>query len=134
MPFLLAGSLSASCIKRSSESKNTDFSGVVGIGSLNTLEWKFDGERIDSTMDVDAAERLTIVILLTGIGPMVPNAGAPLILLTVVETWVDVGWTAEEGDVLRSAAIKGFGDIADVRELGCSLASFSPLAEDGQWL
>ena len=45
-------------------------------------------------MDVDAAERLAIVDLLTGKRRMVPNAGAPLTLLTAVETWVDVDGAA----------------------------------------
>ena len=70
-------------------------------------------------MDVDAAESLAIVDLLTGIGRMVANAGATLMLLTVVETWVDVGRTAVGGAALGSAAIYGCEDIADVRVPGC---------------
>ncbi len=85
-------------------------------------------------MDVDAAERLAIVDLLTGIGRMVPNAGAPLMLLPVVETWVDIARTAVRGAALKSAAINGFGDIADVREPACGVASLSADAEDGEWL
>ncbi len=68
---------------------------------------------------MEAAERVAIVVLLTGIGPMVPNAGAPLMLLTVVETRVDVGRTAVGGAALGSAAIYGCEDIADVRVPGC---------------
>ena len=83
---------------------------------------------------MDAAERLAIVDLLTGIGHMVPNAGAPLTLLTPVETWVDVARTAVGGAGLSSAAINEFGDIADHREPTSGVVSLSPVAEDGQLL
>ena len=83
---------------------------------------------------MDAAESLAIVDLLTGIGRMVPNAGATVMLLTVVETWVDVGRTAVGGAAIRSAAINGFEDIADVSESACLAENLSALAEDGQWL
>ena len=83
---------------------------------------------------MDAAERPAIVDLLTGSGRMVPHAGIPEMLLPVVETWVDVARTAVGGAALRSAAINGFGDIADIREPTSGVVSLSPVAEDGKLL
>ncbi len=82
-------------------------------------------------MDLDAGERLDIVDLLTGIAPMVPNAGAPL-RHPALGALVDVGRTAFGGVAHEASATNGFGKIADVRKPAFEVSSLSEVAVDEQ--